>query len=92
MRPAYFSDPLFRRVSVLPIIDGMDEQDQDALRGGDRHLACTVSSVLIRRVRRLRGEDGLMEMLERAGSTRTIAYLDDVSNWISFDEAMALLE
>jgi diguanylate cyclase (GGDEF)-like protein len=50
-----------------------------------------MSSVLIRRVRRLRGEQGLTELLERAGSKRTIAYLDDLSNWISFDEAMSLL-
>ena len=50
-----------------------------------------MSSVLIRRVRRLRGERGLTELLERAGSKRTIAYLDDISNWISFDEAMSLL-
>jgi diguanylate cyclase (GGDEF)-like protein len=69
----------------------MDQQDQGVPAGGDRHLACTMSSVLIRRVRRVRGERGLTELLERAGSKRTIAYLDDIGNWISFDEAMALL-
>lgn len=69
----------------------MDRQDQGVPAGGDRHLACTMSSVLIRRVRRVRGERGLTELLERAGSKRTIAYLDDIGNWISFDEAMALL-
>jgi diguanylate cyclase (GGDEF)-like protein len=57
---------------------------------GDRHLACTLSSVLVRRVRRSRGEDGLTELLTRAGSQRTVAYLDDLTNWISVDEAMAL--
>src|SRR5919205_4629587 len=55
-----------------------------------RHLACTQSSVLLRRVRRVLGEDGLNSLLERAGSTRTVAYLDDVTNWISLDESMAL--
>jgi diguanylate cyclase (GGDEF)-like protein len=69
----------------------MVSQEQDALGGGDRHLACTMSSVLIRRIRRVRGEDGLTELLKLAGSKRTVAYLDDVTNWISFDEAMALL-
>ncbi len=71
--------------------EAMADQDQGVRMGGDRHLACTMSSVLLRRVRRIRGEDGLMELLELAGSKRTVAYLDDVTNWISFDEAMALL-
>ena len=69
----------------------MDGQENGASAARDRHFACTLSSVLIRRVRRLSGEDGLMELLERAGSNRTIAYLDDVTNWISYDETMALL-
>src|SRR5215207_7772017 len=56
----------------------------------ERHLACTLSSVLVRRVRRTCGEEGLAELLERAGSQRTVAYLDDLTNWLSFDEAMAL--
>ena len=70
----------------------MAEPDKDVLTGGDRHLACTLSSVLVRHVRRIRGEEGLAELLELAGSKRTVTYLDDVTNWISFDEAMALLE
>jgi diguanylate cyclase (GGDEF)-like protein len=69
----------------------MAEQDKDVLTGGDRHLACTLSSVLVRHVRRIRGEEGLAELLELAGSKRTVAYLDDVTNWISFEEAMTLL-
>ncbi|HYZ79961.1 MAG TPA: diguanylate cyclase, partial [Solirubrobacteraceae bacterium] len=57
-----------------------------------RHLACTQSSVLLRLVRRLLGEDGLSELLELAGSTRTVAYLDDTTNWISLDESLALFK
>jgi diguanylate cyclase (GGDEF)-like protein len=57
----------------------------------DHHFACTLSSVLVRVVRRSHGEEGVRELLERAGSTRTVAYLDDLSNWIAFDEAIALL-
>ena len=57
----------------------------------DHHFACTLSSVLVRRIRRTLGEEGLQtELLELAGSKRTIAYLDDLTNWISYDEAMAL--
>jgi diguanylate cyclase (GGDEF)-like protein len=54
------------------------------------HFACTLSSVLLRRVRRLCGENGLTKLLELSGSTHTIAYLDEITNWISHDEAMAL--
>jgi diguanylate cyclase (GGDEF)-like protein len=57
---------------------------------GGHHFACTLSSVLVRRVRRTLGEEGLTQLLERAGSTRSLAYLDDVTNWISYDEAMGL--
>src|SRR5689334_20110240 len=59
---------------------------------GGRHLACTQSSVLLRLVRRVRGEDGLKELLELAGSTRSVAYLDDTTNWISLDESLALFK
>src|SRR4051794_3244937 len=59
---------------------------------GGRHLACTQSSVLLRLVRRMAGEEGLNRLLELAGSTRSIAYLDDVTNWISLDESLALFK
>ena len=68
----------------------MGEQEHSSPEGGDRHFACTLSSVLVRRVRRTLGEEGLTELLELAGSERTVAYLDDLTNWISYDEAMAL--
>jgi diguanylate cyclase (GGDEF)-like protein len=38
------------------------------------------------------GEEGLNRLLELAGSTRSIAYLDDVTNWISLDESLALFK
>ena len=68
----------------------MGEQEHSSPEGGDRHFACTLSSVLVRRVRRTLGEDGVTELLEQAGSQRSAAYLDDLTNWISYDEAMAL--
>jgi diguanylate cyclase (GGDEF)-like protein len=59
---------------------------------GGRHFACTMPSVLLRRVRKEGGEQAVTELLERAGSKRTPEYLDDVSNWVSYDEAMALFD
>jgi diguanylate cyclase (GGDEF)-like protein len=70
----------------------MGEEHQNADRAPDHHFACTLSSVLVRRVRRTLGEEGLGELLARAGSKRTIAYLDDLTNWISHAEAMALFD
>ncbi|HEX4760739.1 MAG TPA: diguanylate cyclase [Thermoleophilaceae bacterium] len=49
-------------------------------------------SVLLRRVRKDGGERAVIDLLERAGSTRTPEYLDDVSNWISYEEAMTLFD
>jgi diguanylate cyclase (GGDEF)-like protein len=68
----------------------MAEDQNRAEEAPDHHFACTLSSVLVRRIRRTLGEEGLNQLLERAGSKRTIAYLDDLTNWISYDEAMAL--
>jgi diguanylate cyclase (GGDEF)-like protein len=62
----------------------------DAKEG--RHFACTMPSVLLRRIRKDGGEKAIAELLEKAGSTRTPEYLDDVSNWISYDEAVALFD
>jgi diguanylate cyclase (GGDEF)-like protein len=68
----------------------MGEREPGTSGNGDRHFACTLSSVLVRRLRRTHGEEGLTRLLERSGSERTVAYLDDLTNWISYDEAMAL--
>ena len=68
----------------------MGEQEPGTSGGGDRHFACTLSSVLVRRLRRTHGEEALSRLLELAGSERTVAYLDELTNWISYHEAMAL--
>jgi diguanylate cyclase (GGDEF)-like protein len=57
-----------------------------------RHLACTITLGIIRRVRSVAGEAALGELLQIAGSTRTLEYLEDIANWVSRDEAMALFE
>ena len=43
-------------------------------------------------MRKSGGANAVAELLGRAGSTRSEEYLDDVSNWISYDEAVALFE
>jgi diguanylate cyclase (GGDEF)-like protein len=68
----------------------MPELDREEQGQSAHHFACTLSSVLVRRVRRLCGENGLTQLLKSSGCERSVAYLDDLTNWISYDEAMAL--
>ncbi len=49
-----------------------------------------MSAVLIARVRAYGGDAAIAELLRVAGSERTVQYLTDIANWISFDEAVAL--
>jgi diguanylate cyclase (GGDEF)-like protein len=51
-----------------------------------------MSAILVRRARAAGGEAAVGELLRRAGSTRTAAYLEDVGNWIAHDEAIALFD
>ncbi len=49
-----------------------------------------MSAVLIARVRAYGGDAAVAELLGTAGSDRSVQYLTDIANWISFDEAVAL--
>jgi diguanylate cyclase (GGDEF)-like protein len=59
---------------------------------GGRHFACTMPSVMLRLLRKQGGSEAVAAVLERAGSSRSPEYLEDVSNWISWDEALALFD
>jgi diguanylate cyclase (GGDEF)-like protein len=51
-----------------------------------------MTSTLLRHVRGALGEKGVAELLAKAGVEYTPEYLDDVANWIWYDEAIALFE
>ena len=55
-----------------------------------QHFSCTLSAVLLARVRDFGGDGAVRELLERAGSQRSAEELSDIVNWISYDEAAAL--
>jgi diguanylate cyclase (GGDEF)-like protein len=59
---------------------------------GEQAFSCAVTAMIVARVRRVAGEDAVSTLLERAGSERTLAYLEDVGNWVGFDETIALWE
>jgi diguanylate cyclase (GGDEF)-like protein len=54
------------------------------------HFSCSMSAVLLAEVSELAGEEAIPELLRVAGSRRTTDYLCDISNWISYDEAISL--
>jgi diguanylate cyclase (GGDEF)-like protein len=60
--------------------------------GDERHICCTMTSVLLRTIRSARGDTGVNAVLEAAGSRRDVAFLQNTDNWVALDEAVALLE
>src|SRR5690242_14784937 len=57
---------------------------------GDAHFSCALTAVLINRVRRVDGDGAVAALLREAGSSRTVEELEDIGNWVSYDEAVAL--
>jgi diguanylate cyclase (GGDEF)-like protein len=54
------------------------------------HFSCSMSAVLLARVHASGGDQAVAELLAVAGSKRSPEYLLDITNWISYDEAIAL--
>ena len=54
------------------------------------HFSCSMSAVLLQRVAAFGGKPAMHEVLRRAGSQRSLEYLLDITNWIAYDEAVAL--
>jgi len=61
-----------------------------SLSAQGKHFSCSMTAVLIARVRAHGGDAAVAELLRVAGSDRTVAHLSDIANWISFDEGVAL--
>jgi diguanylate cyclase (GGDEF)-like protein len=64
------------------------ESSANTARGN--HFACSLSAVLVATVNDAAGPEGVEELLRLAKSKRTPEYLTDISNWIAYDEALAL--
>jgi len=56
-----------------------------------REICCSMTSVLVRTVRRIKGEAGVRDLLDLSGSVHDAAFLEDTDNWISLEEANGLL-
>jgi diguanylate cyclase (GGDEF)-like protein len=59
-------------------------------RAAGNHFSCALSVVLLARVHDYGGDEAVAELLARAGNERSVEELTDTSNWISYDEAVAL--
>jgi diguanylate cyclase (GGDEF)-like protein len=58
--------------------------------GSGQHFSCSMSAVLLGEIRHWGGEKAVPELLHLAGSSRSAEYLSDLTNWISYEEAIAL--
>ena len=56
-----------------------------------RHFSCSMTALVIQRVHEFGGPRAVAELLTRAGAEHDAAFLSDLGNWTSFQEAMALL-
>jgi diguanylate cyclase (GGDEF)-like protein len=56
----------------------------------EHSFSCAVTAVLLARVRREMGEAGVALLLEEAAIGHSAEYLQDVGNWIGFDETVTL--
>jgi diguanylate cyclase (GGDEF)-like protein len=61
-----------------------------AAASAGHHFSCSLSAVLIARVRDFGGAPAVRELLTRSGVQRSEEELSDIVNWISYDEAVAL--
>src|ERR1700740_3788234 len=57
-----------------------------------QQICCSMTSVLLRLVRSEGGDAAVTRLLERAGVEYEPAYLESTDNWVSLDEACAMLQ
>ena len=55
-------------------------------------IACSMVSMLLRQVRTSFGQEGVAEVVRRSGVPYEAPYLEDIGNWIWYEEAIALFD
>lgn len=68
----------------------MEERDSPRGETAGSHFPCSMSAVLIGEIQDWGGQEAVAELIQRAGVERSIEYLTDLSNWISYEEAVSL--
>src|SRR4051812_48065225 len=85
---------LLQMARAVPISGAMtagEVRDGDAASDGN-DFCCSLTATLIARVKRVAGAEAVGQLLREARSARTVEYLTDIANWLSYDEVIALLE
>ena len=60
--------------------------------GGARHIGGNTVALIVQHVRAVAGERGVARLLELVDAARPLAELEDLNEWFSYDEAVALFE
>ncbi len=68
----------------------MTSHTHPARTSAGNHFSCSMSAVLLARVHAFGGPEAVAEVLRLAESRRDPGYLLDITNWIAYDEAVAL--
>jgi len=55
-----------------------------------KDFSCSLTAVLIARVREAAGDEAVAQLLQETSSPRSLEYLEDIGNWVSYDEVIAL--
>lgn len=83
----------YRRFGQMKQQVGSHEVAQpDGSDDADREISCSMTSVLLRLVRSELGEKAVSELLDRACVPHREAYLESVDNWVSLEQACAMLQ
>jgi diguanylate cyclase (GGDEF)-like protein len=77
-----------RSTDTYVIMRPQAKQTPETSRGD--HFSCSMTAVLLARVHASGGAEAVADLLRLAGSERTPEYLSDITNWIAYDEAVAL--
>ncbi len=70
----------------------MSTDARSPIAASQRHFACSLTAGIIGRVRSQGGAPAVLRLLVLANTEHTREYLEEYSNWVSRDEAVALFE
>jgi diguanylate cyclase (GGDEF)-like protein len=69
---------------------GQSCPDHQGCAANGHHFSCSLSAVLLAKVHAFGADQAVAQLLALAGSKRSPQYLLDITNWISYEEALAL--
>jgi diguanylate cyclase (GGDEF)-like protein len=64
--------------------------DRPSVTSDGAHFSCSLTAVLLARVHAFGGDEAVVRLLRESGVRRTPEYLQELGNWVSYDEAVAL--